>query len=49
MPKQRLTKRGKIVLGIALALLIWFISTQLWVNADGVCVGDVIKCVYGGK
>lgn len=49
MPKQRLTRRGWIVLGAVALVLLWFVSTQLWFTADGLCVGDVIKCVYGGK
>jgi hypothetical protein len=50
MPKQRLTKRGKIVLGIALVILIWFVATRLWWTGTGFCVGDVVSCVIdGGK
>lgn len=50
MTKQRLTKRGKIVIGIALVILIWFVATQLWWTGHGFCVGDVVSCVIkGGK
>lgn len=49
MPKQRLTKRGKIVLGVALVILAWFIGTRIWWTGDGFCIGDVVSCVIGGK
>lgn len=41
---MKLTRRGKIVLGVILAVLIYLISTRLWWVGDHWCLGDVIKC-----
>ena len=49
MPKQRLARRGWIVLLVLFGLLLWFISTQVWWNSGGLCIGDVLKCMNGGK
>ena len=49
---MKLTKRGKVVLGIVLALA--FIGIQYvlanvnWVG-DHYCWGSFVKCYYGGK
>lgn len=49
MPKQRLTRRGWIVLLVLFGIFLWFISTQVWWNSGGLCIGDVLKCMNGGK
>jgi hypothetical protein len=43
---MKLTRRGKIVLGIALAVLIYLVSTRLWWVGDHWCLDNVNKC-YG--
>ena len=44
---MKLTKRGRIVVGIfaALALFgLWEVSTHLWWVENGYCWGDALKC-----
>ena len=48
MPKQKLTTRGKIVVGVALLIALWFVSTQIWWT-NGLCVGDVVTCMNRGR
>lgn len=45
-----LTRRGKVVAGIALALAlgaIYYIATHIWWAGDGWCFGTVIECHLG--
>jgi hypothetical protein len=43
---MKLTRRGKIVLGVALAVLIYLVSTRVWWVGDHWCLDNVNKC-YG--
>ena len=49
---MKLTKRGKVVLGVSLALLFILIQVVLahtyWVG-DHYCWGSFNSCYYGGK
>lgn len=42
---MRLTRRGKIVLGIALAVLIYLVATRVWWVGDGWCLNEMDKCL----
>lgn len=42
---MKLTRRGKIVLGVALAVLIYLIATRVWWVGDGWCFGVMEKCL----
>lgn len=41
---MKLTRRGKIVLGLLLAVLVYLSSTKIWWVGDGYCFGSVNKC-----
>ena len=44
-----LTRRGKVVAGIALALAfgaIYYIATHIWWAGDGWCFGTMIQCYF---
>ncbi len=42
---MKLTRRGKIVLGILLAVAIYLVSTKVWWVGDGYCFGSIDKCL----
>jgi hypothetical protein len=41
----KLTRRGKLVLGLALAALVYVISTKVWWVGDHYCFGSAEKCL----
>jgi len=41
---MKLTRRGKLVLGLALAALVYVISTKVWWVGDHYCFGSIEKC-----
>jgi len=42
---MKLTRRGKLVLGLALAALVYVISTKVWwIEGQGYCFGSIEKC-----
>jgi hypothetical protein len=43
--RVRLTKRGKAVLVIALAIVIYLVATRLWWDGDGFCFDVMEKCL----
>ena len=49
---MKLTRRGKIVAGIALALAFWGlveVSAHLWWTENGYCWGSMTECYKEGK
>lgn len=48
----RLTKRGKVVVGVLVALAIagiYYLSTNLWWVGEGWCVDDVATCLWNER
>lgn len=43
--RVKLTRRGKLVLGLALAALVYVISTKVWWVGDHYCFGSAEKCL----
>ena len=49
---MKLTKRGKVVFGVAvtfsgsiIAWGLWFVATQIWWKGSGFCIGSAPKCL----
>ena len=45
MNKQRLTRRGKIVLGLILAIAIYYVATHIWLTPAGYCFDTIDACL----
>lgn len=45
MPKQRLTRRGKIVAGVILAVVIYYVATHIWLTPAGYCFNTLTACM----
>lgn len=42
---MRLTRRGKVVVGLLVAVAVYLVSTKVWwVEGQGYCFGSIEKC-----
>jgi hypothetical protein len=42
---MKLTRRGKILIGIIIAVMAYLIATRLWWDGAGWCWGTIEKCL----
>lgn len=50
--RARLTRRGKVVAGVLVALAIagiYYLATHIWWAGDGWCFGTVAECLWGAR